>query len=150
MFNVTYLFLYQDNIVGFLTISMDNITIKKLGKSFQEVCENNLIDYKNVPGVKLGRLAVDKNYQKLGIGAFMIEWLQACISMFSKRIDVRYILIDAYINVFDFYLKSKFKILPSLESQIERTIKKHEKALKVDKLRANKKTITMIFDLKDK
>jgi len=148
MLNVTHIFIYEKRIIGFLTISMGNVNIKQLDKKYQEIYENKGINYKTIPTVKLGRLAIAKNYQKSGLGTFMIKWSQYCIIKFSKRIGVRFIAIDAYMNVIDFYSKNEFEITHKTKQNMDKIIEKYKKALKVDKKRAQQITVPMFSDLK--
>ena len=141
MLNVTHIFIYEKKILGFLTLAMDNIDIKQLGKKYQKVYENKGISYKTIPTVKLGRFAIDKNYQKLGIGTFLIKWSQYCIIKFSKRIGVRFIAIDAYMDVIEFYSKNKFEMTNKTKQNLGKIIEKYKQTLKVDKKRAQQITI---------
>jgi predicted GNAT family N-acyltransferase len=128
---------------------MGNINIKQLDKKYQTIYENKGINYKTVPTAKIGRLAIDKKYQKSGLGTFMIKWSQYCIMKFSKRIGVRFITIDAYMNVIEFYSKNKFEITYKTKQNIDKISGKYKKTLKADKIRAQQITIPMFFDLKE-
>ena len=63
MLNTTHIFIYEKKIIGFVTISMDNIDMNHLDKKYQTIYENKGISYKTIPAAKIGRLAIAKNYQ---------------------------------------------------------------------------------------
>jgi len=80
------------------------------------------------PAVKIGRLAVTKEYAKNGFGKFMIE---SVISMYlekEQKAGCRFITVDAYKNAFGFYERSGFNFLTDKDK--------------------NKKERAMFFDLK--
>jgi len=103
MLNTTIIFYWKNNIIAFLTISSDTINIKKLGKKYKKKFEEKNIIYKNIPSIKIGRLAVDKKFQKCGIGDYLINWLfYYCVEK-AEELGFRFITIDAYISAYTFY-----------------------------------------------
>ncbi|MBR4447126.1 MAG: GNAT family N-acetyltransferase [Methanobrevibacter sp.] len=78
----------QNRVVGFFSLSADSIRI------------NNqlVVDYPAYPAVKIGRLAVCKDFQNLHIGSLMISWIVGFCRNLSSEIGLRFISVDAYNN----------------------------------------------------
>jgi len=142
LFNATYLFYYETEIIGFLTINMDSIKIKSLSGRIQRIS-----GYKTVPAVKLGRLGVNQKFKNKKVGTFMIKWLQNNIITISNEIGSRVIITDAYPPVVKFYRKNLFKIAPHEKNKLEKKINKYQKA-KIRK-KESKERVIMFFDLKE-
>ena len=62
----------------------------------------------DIPAVKLARLAVDKNYQKQGVGTNILKWCIGYTLECSDRIAIRFITVDAYPEKVNFYQKFNF------------------------------------------
>lgn len=103
MLNTTYLFYWKNHLIAFLTISPDTINIKKLGKKYKKKFQDKDIIYKDIPSIKLGRLAVDKKFQKSGIGDYLIKWFFYYSKEKAEEVGFRFINIDAYISAYKFY-----------------------------------------------
>ena len=67
--------------------------------------------YSQYPAVKIGRLAVDKKYQKYGIGSAILTSTSLLIKEMSKDLGIAFITIDAYYIAKTFYLKNSFKLM---------------------------------------
>jgi len=150
MLNSTYIATYKKEIIGFFTISTDNIPLKDLGKAYKKLFKEKDIRYEKLPALKIGRLGVKKDFQNKGIGKYLLR------SIFSKSIDswsentgFRFITINSYPenHVINFYEKLKCKhIISQLEK--EKRIKKYKKAIeRKDYRTANKITIPLFRDL---
>ena len=89
-YNLCTLFLcyYKDNVVGFFSLSADSIKIN----------EKLEINYSAYPAVKIGRLAVSKEFQNLCIGSFIINWIIGFCRKLREEIGIRFISVDAYNN----------------------------------------------------
>ncbi|MDR3063831.1 MAG: GNAT family N-acetyltransferase [Methanobrevibacter sp.] len=103
--SVIYLCKYNTEVVGYLAISNDSIKIRKedklkMGKT-----------YKYYPAIKIGRLAIDKKFQKKQIGTLMIKWVGGIGIKLRKEIGIKFISVDAYIKSKEFYEKNSFKVL---------------------------------------
>ena len=66
----------------------------------------------NYPAVKIGRLAVNKEFNGQGIGRFILDTIK---SLLLEKMDIgcRFITVDAYQSAFDFYKKNGFDFLSS-------------------------------------
>ena len=83
-----FLCVYQNQVVGFFSLSADSIKV------------NNklVVNYPDYPAIKIGRLAVSKNFHNLHIGSLMISWIVGFCRNLSGEIGVRFISVDAYNN----------------------------------------------------
>lgn len=95
----------HDEVVGFYTISPAVIAKKNLASS-----EGRGIAYAEIPAIRIGRLAVHKNYQKSGVGKAILEdALVHCLNI-SNQLGGRVILVDAKDDQSaSFYMKFGFK-----------------------------------------
>jgi len=73
----------------------------------------------NYPAVKVGRLAVNKEFRGQGIGRFIIDTVKGLL-LEKMDIGCRFITVDAYQSAFDFYIKNGFEFL-SAEDEGEST-----------------------------
>lgn len=57
--------------------------------------------------MKIGRLAVDKNYQSNGIGKWILDWVIGFTKKIRMTHGIRYLSVDAYNNTktLNFYIK---------------------------------------------
>lgn len=95
----------HDEVVGFYTISPAAIAKQNLASS-----EGRGIAYEEIPAIRIGRLAVHKNYQKSGVGkAILKDALARCLNI-SNQLGGRVILVDAKDDQSaSFYTKFGFK-----------------------------------------
>ncbi|MDO5831944.1 MAG: GNAT family N-acetyltransferase [Methanobrevibacter sp.] len=99
--NVTYLAIRKNEILGFISISADNIRCRDINKKLKSI-------YPNYPAVKIGRFGVSEKYQGIGLGSDILETIQKIIIKMSKKLGISYITIDAYCSARKFYLKHSF------------------------------------------
>jgi predicted GNAT family N-acyltransferase len=111
---VTYIIENDNETIAFFSIFNDKISIKEIANPNNWNIFQNLFpkgkSLKSYPAVKIGRLAVNKNYKGRGYGtniiAFMID------SFLTKnKTGCRFITVDAYKESLAFYEKTKFKYL---------------------------------------
>ncbi len=103
----TIVFFYQENLIGFLSVAADSLKLNFDEKEKSDIHHKRLED---VPAVKLARLAVDKNYQKQGVGTNILKWGIGYALDCSEMIAIRFITVDAYPDRTDFYQKFQFII----------------------------------------
>jgi len=148
MLNSTYLAYFDKKIIGFFTILTDSIKIKELGNEYHEKFKNKNMVYDAYPAIKIGRLGVHKNFLNQGIGTYLLQWIFFFCIELSKDIGLRFITINAYILVYEFYKKNFYEDVYH-EKRLEKEFKKYLKAQKRDNNRAKKMTIPLFFDLYD-
>lgn len=98
-----YLCLYEDIVIGFFSLSADSIKINKKLK----------IEYPLYPAIKIGRLAIHKDFQRMKLGSIIIDWIVGFCLELRKDIGIRFLSIDAYNqeNVISFYKNNLFEVL---------------------------------------
>ena len=98
-----YLCLYEKKVVAFFSLSADSIKIN----------EKLEIAYRTYPAIKIGRLAVHKDFQRMHIGSILIEWVVGFCLELRKDIGVRFISVDAYNRerIISFYNENFFEAL---------------------------------------
>lgn len=111
---ITYLFLHQKKIVGFVTLAMGNIEIKKTKYKLPFLTTIN--DY---PSLVIARLGVDNNYRRCDIGRNICFWCLSISQRFSKEIGcVAVIALTCGQNAVDFYRDCCFLTEPKHEQRI--------------------------------
>ena len=110
--NTIFLCKYKEKIIAYFALSADSIKI-------DETLE---VKYPYYPAIKIGRLAVDKKYQKKNVGRILIEWIIIYINKIRQEIGIRLISIDAYPNAINFYKKNLFNCIESKYSKKKNTI----------------------------
>ena len=124
--------------VAFVSFANDNIRIseqdkdgklKKLWEHMRENIPEPKLQYLSYPAVKIARLGVKRDYQRLNIGTFLLNMVKE-LFLTDNRTGCRFLTVDAYKKeeVVNFYKKNGFEFL----------WKKDE----------NKKMRIMYFDLK--
>ena len=149
MLNVTYLTLYDDEVLGYFTLSTDNIKISSLTEYYKEKFKDKDVYYKVFPAVKVGRLGVDKKFEKKCLGRFLFLQIIHHAIKVSKQIGFRFITIDSYVSAYDFY--KKMECQDGIEREkIENKVNEFKRLISQNKLeKAHKITIFLFFDLYD-
>ena len=101
---VSYIVYNNTKIVGFFTISMDSLRIRKIRSEDQIGYAN--IDY--YPSIKIGQLCVDIDYDKQGIGAFMLNIIFGIGMDFSEKIGCRFLSVNTLPSAQTWYEKHGF------------------------------------------
>ena len=99
----------DDDLNGFLL--EDSFANIENSLSKIEVNEKLEINYPMYPAIKIGRLAVHKDYQGKRIGSTLIDWIVGFCLELRKDIGVRFISVDAYKKVKKFYTDNLFEEL---------------------------------------
>lgn len=100
--------------IGFITLSNDAIRLsnRRRNKIFPRK-----VNYREHPAVKIGRFGVDKQYQKIGIGSYLIDIVKTFF-ITENRTGCRFITVDAYNkkDTLNFYKKNEFEFLSAEDS----------------------------------
>lgn len=106
--------IYEGEIVSFYTLVCDSLRLTKKEKS--KLFPWGKRGYDDYPALKIARMASKKKYQHMGLGSFMLRVIlgMAC-DLNQKGIACRFITVDAYSKVKDFYLKNGF--VPNLSDE---------------------------------
>ncbi|MBF0236055.1 MAG: GNAT family N-acetyltransferase, partial [Desulfamplus sp.] len=99
----------KDNVVGYYSVAMGSIDYEEATPRIKKGLARHPI-----PVVLLARLAVDKRYQKMKMGSFLIKDALIRIVTVSEHIGARAVLVNAKDeNAKCFYEKHQFKPFPS-------------------------------------
>lgn len=96
------------DVVGYIALCSDSFFVDKAEK------EKYNIQFSTFPALKIGKLAIDRNYLGMEYGSYMIEIAYAIASKFNDQLGVacRFLTVDADTrynkNTPCFYLKNGF------------------------------------------
>ncbi len=92
--SATYLWFKKgsNEFVGYITLLTDKLNLDSVLKTEMR---KQLIRYKELPAIKIGRLCVDDKYQKMGIGSLMIKFAIFIASELNQRVGCRFMTLDA-------------------------------------------------------
>lgn len=137
--NTTNLIICDDKIIGFVSLLADTF---KLGKIEDEKVRNRIKEKlritgnkNNIPAVKIGRFAIDKEYSGKGLGKHIFRSILFSLTKLKKAVGFKYITIDAYASAFEFYVyKHDFKYHKDDEKNVKKIKEIIKKILKEDSL----------------
>ncbi|MBR3213615.1 MAG: GNAT family N-acetyltransferase [Methanosphaera sp.] len=102
-FNVTYLAIYDDIIIGYYSLLADYIHLKEVDFSVNK-------EFKNAPAIKIGRLARDIDFKGYGLGEELLDNLYNQILKCKNVFGIKYITVDSYVTARQFYNNNRFFI----------------------------------------
>lgn len=107
---ITYLFYYNDLIVGYVTIAMGAIEVKetRLPRRSRE---------KDYPALLLGRLGVHNDYRHRNIGRSICSWTIGLANEFSKKLGCKFVVLLTAQNKVSFYTKCGFEKCPKYDNK---------------------------------
>lgn len=91
--SVTYLFICNGRILGFVTACCDSIKLEKTEKKSHAGLESK--QYLEFPAIKIARLAVAMDMEKCGLGSFILNWAVGFV-LENIKVGCRFITVDAY------------------------------------------------------
>ena len=76
------------------------------------------------PAIKIGRLAVHKDYQGIHIGSILLDWIVGFCLELRSDVGIRFISIDAYNQekTKEFYYKNLFEELQPKKNKNRRNV----------------------------
>lgn len=107
-----FLCIYENEVVAFFSLSADSI----------EINDQLKIHYPVYPAIKIGRLAVHKDFQNMHIGTVIIQWIVGFCRYLRKYVGLRFLSVDDYNNVktINFYENNLFIGLESVKKKRNR------------------------------
>lgn len=110
---VTYLLEdHETNVtVAYFSLLADKITFNPDEKNIWNRINRNIPNSKrrrNYPALKIGRLAVNENYAREGIGTFIIDSIKYAFTT-ANRFGCRFLTVDALKSATHFYEKNGFQ-----------------------------------------
>lgn len=111
---VSYVFRYDNEIVGFVTLSMADLKKERLQR------EDRLqIGKAYYPALQISQLAVCKEKVDNDIGTFLCDFSLAVAYNLSEEVGCRFLVLNSKRDVIGFYEKYGFKLLPNQEDRRE-------------------------------
>ena len=102
----TFVSMDGETVTGFVTLCTASLEFKELPKNY-----NKLPKYP-IPAVRIARLAVDKKYQRKGIGKTLMGYAFKKIILASLSVGIKFVIVDAKEKAKSFYEKFGFVPLP--------------------------------------
>lgn len=105
MFTQSTLIIYEEKrIIGYFSLQADAI---KLSDEERKVFEAKGFGYRTFPAVKIGRLAIDKEFARGGIGTLALQVITGIVRANHENIASRFITVDSKKTreALDFYMK---------------------------------------------
>ena len=113
--SVTFLWFYEKNLVGYLTLLNDKINLEG---NLKEFFREKDIHYKSLPALKVGRLCVHDDSLRKGVGRLIVLFaVKQANEISENKSGCRFITLDAKRNEkreldsIHFYKKLGFKML---------------------------------------
>ena len=147
LFGKSYCFLLDEDpsiIVCAFTISNDSIKVQFLPEISTAKIRSKISNkktFKSFPAVLIGRLGVNKDFKKQGIGCELMEFIKSWFIDKNNKTGCRFVVVDAYNKKesLNYYLKNGFQYVFST--------KEEEKKYMRISLNSSLRTRLMYFDL---
>ena len=100
---ILFICLYNEELIGYFSLSAASV---KVNNDLQ-------VKYNSYPAIKIGRMAIHKNFQGKGFGTIIFNFIRDYSKILQKRLGIRFLSVDSYNDKknLNFYLKNKFEIL---------------------------------------
>ena len=96
----TWLFTYEKKIIGFITIAMAHM---------KPTPKLPIDTFGNIPSLLIGHLATHKDYERKGVGKYMVWWAINKAAELSESVGCRTVTLNPDKDVIEFYKKLKFR-----------------------------------------
>ena len=119
----TYIIEKDNRIVLYYSLLNDKIIAteipdKKLKKQILGMIPYPKRNYKSFPAMKIGRLAISKDFQGNKYGTQILDYLKI-LFITNNRTGCRFITVDAYKESIPFYEKNGFKFLTNKDEHLD-------------------------------
>ena len=129
MLAVTYLIKIENKIAAYFCLSNDGLTWTTVLTAEEKSLWNkvgrkipNSKRRKTYPAVKIGRLAVAKQYSGFGIGRLIIDAVRIMYISEPHHAGCRFVTVDAYRTALSFYERNDFRYLTTKDTEDETRI----------------------------
>lgn len=114
LISVTYAWIDQGQTLAYFSISNDAIAREVDKAAYRRAAKKvpHAKRYLTLPAVKIGRLAVDRQFQSLGVGSVILDFIKGWFTVGNKT-GCRFIVVDAVNKpeTLRFYSKNGFLFL---------------------------------------
>lgn len=101
---ISHLFFYNDEIIGFVTLSMTHIE----GKDTPDPPSLAYFGRKKPPSILIGQLGVENKYRKRGLGKVLCQWCEGLAIKLNEKVGCRYLVLHTEKELIEFYEKCGF------------------------------------------
>ncbi|MBV7532195.1 GNAT family N-acetyltransferase [Chitinophaga sp. sic0106] len=120
----TYILQSEQQIVAYFSIFCDCLRIRKedfpSGSSYKKFLADLLVHpkrhHRELPAIKIGRLAVSKKLQTGGMGRRIVDYVIALAIHQNAICACKVVVVDAYRESISFYEKLGFKFVSALDA----------------------------------
>ncbi len=107
----TYLIFHNpgNKLAGYVTLLTDNVHIRNTGLAEQFRAKN--IQYDSLPALKIGRMCIDLDFRKKGLGTFLVHVAMRRLLEINERVGCRFLIADVKRDAQHFYKNLGFEIL---------------------------------------
>jgi len=119
MLGKTTLVYYNGELTGYYTLSSTCLGIRYLEHKtgFSKLSEYHVNE---LPALLIGRLAIDLNWQKKGVGRYIIQRIAMMALDQSRNQGIRLLVVQAKEEAFDFYTKCGFDFVMESRKEMKR------------------------------
>ena len=112
---ITYLFFYNNDIVGFATLTMSQLEIKET--KIKLPFKTTITDY---PALMIGRLATDNNYRGRHVGESICLWCVSKVKQLAAQIGCKLIIVLTNDKKYMFYINCGFDMVPKFGNKTKK------------------------------
>lgn len=105
LLGTTHLLVYGKKVIGYFTLSMDSLKIKRIPDVDRIGFES--IEY--YPAIKIGQLAVDEDFERKGVGPYMLKIICGIAMNLINYVGCRFVAVNAIPTAQSWYEKHGFK-----------------------------------------
>jgi len=143
--NVTHVTVLKDTkkVVAYVTTLNDKLRVSNKEKKEMSIP----LEYSDFPAIKIGRLAVDKNYTNKKLGTILLFFVRGLAIENAEKVGCRFLIVDSYQRSVEFYVKQGFTrnlIQDQRRTKIIKENKDGEPQISKD---YNRETISLRYDL---
>ncbi len=119
MLGKTTLVFYEGELTGYYTLSSTSLSVRYLEHKagFGKLSEYHINE---LPALLIGRLAIDLNWQKKGVGRYIVQRIAMMALDQSRNQGIRLLVVQAKEDAFDFYRKCGFDFVMESRNEMKR------------------------------
>ncbi len=123
LFAVTYIIENKEKTVAFFSVLNDKISSENFEskRKYYHTIRDHFPEnkrFRSYPAVKIGRLGVDREFQKIGLGTQILDYIKM-LFVNNNRTGCRFITVDAYKQSLRFYEWNDFIYLDEKDKNEE-------------------------------
>ena len=104
----TYLVRCRGHLAAYLTLSVDALRMESL-RTWTEFDHLSRLRIETMPAIKIGRLAVARQFQSRGLGRHLVNYVVGLATVIREQAGVRLVLLEAKPDSLGFYERCGFR-----------------------------------------